>query len=62
MANDTFKTLKEFTPSPGKTAKYHNLAVLEAAGLGGAPLPGKALAADVERTLPVSSISAVRRR
>ena len=34
MANDTFKTLKEFTPSPGKTAKYHNLAVLEAAGLG----------------------------
>ncbi|WP_296198241.1 helicase-associated domain-containing protein [uncultured Microbacterium sp.] len=36
--------------------------VLEAAGLGGGRLRGKDLAADVERTLPVSSISAVRRR
>ena len=34
MATDTFKTLKEFTPSPGKTGKYHSLAALEAAGLG----------------------------
>ncbi len=34
MAKDTFKTLKEFTPSPGKTGKYHSLAALEAAGLG----------------------------
>jgi len=34
MANDTFKTLKEFTPSAGKTGKYHSLAALEAAGLG----------------------------
>ena len=34
MAQDTFKTLKEFTPSPGKTAKYHSLAALEAAGFG----------------------------
>ncbi len=34
MAQDTFKTLKEFTPSPGKPAKYHSLAALEAAGLG----------------------------
>ncbi|MGA0033251.1 MAG: aconitate hydratase AcnA [Burkholderiales bacterium] len=34
MAQDTFKTLKEFTPSPGKTGKYHSLAALEAAGLG----------------------------
>ncbi len=34
MANDTFKTLKEFTPSPGKTGKYHSLAALEAAGFG----------------------------
>ena len=34
MPQDTFKTLKEFTPSPGKTAKYHSLAALEAAGFG----------------------------
>ena len=34
MTQDTFKTLREFTPAPGKTAKYHSLAALEAAGLG----------------------------
>ena len=34
MAQDTFKTLREFTPSAGKTGKYHSLAALEAAGLG----------------------------
>ncbi|MDP2242038.1 MAG: aconitate hydratase AcnA [Burkholderiales bacterium] len=34
MPQDTFKTLKEFTPSPGKTGKYHSLAALEASGLG----------------------------
>ena len=34
MANDTFKTLAEFTPFPGRTARYHSLAALEAAGLG----------------------------
>ena len=34
MANDTFKTLTEFTPFPGRTARYHSLAALEAAGLG----------------------------
>ncbi|MFN7086561.1 MAG: aconitate hydratase AcnA [Burkholderiales bacterium] len=34
MTQDTFKTLREFTPSPGKTGKYHSLAALEAAGLG----------------------------
>src|SRR5258705_1179178 len=34
MANDTFKTLRDFTPSPGKTGRYHSLAALEAAGLG----------------------------
>jgi aconitate hydratase len=34
MAQDTFKTLREFTPSPGRTGKYHSLAALEAAGLG----------------------------
>jgi aconitate hydratase len=34
MAQDTFKTLREFTPSPGKTGRYHALAALEAAGLG----------------------------
>ena len=31
MTQDTFKTLREFTPAPGKTAKYHSLAALEAA-------------------------------
>ena len=31
---DTFKTLREFTPSPGKTGRYHSLAALEAAGMG----------------------------
>ena len=34
MPQDTFKTLREFTPSPGKTGKYHALAALESAGLG----------------------------
>ena len=34
MPNDTFNTLTEFTPSPGRTARYHSLAALEAAGLG----------------------------
>jgi aconitate hydratase len=34
MANDIFKTLTEFTPFPGRTARYHSLAALEAAGLG----------------------------
>ncbi len=34
MAQDTFKTLCDFTPAPGKSGKYHSLAALEAAGLG----------------------------
>jgi aconitate hydratase len=34
MTTDTFKTLTEFKPQPGKTARYHSLAALEAAGLG----------------------------
>ena len=34
MAIDTFKTLRDFTPSPGKKGRYHSLAALEAAGLG----------------------------
>jgi aconitate hydratase len=34
MANDPFKTLRDFTPSKGKTGRYHSLAALEAAGLG----------------------------
>jgi aconitate hydratase len=34
MAQDTFKTLRDFTPSPGKKGRYHSLAALEAAGLG----------------------------
>jgi aconitate hydratase len=34
MAQDTFKTLREFTPSLGMSGKYHSLAALEAAGLG----------------------------
>ena len=34
MAQDTFKSLRDFTPSPGKTGKYYSLAALEAAGLG----------------------------
>ena len=34
MAQDTFKTLRDFTLAPGKTGKYHSLAALEAAGLG----------------------------
>ena len=34
MANDPFNTLAEFTPFPGRTACYHSLAALEAAGLG----------------------------
>ncbi len=34
MTQDTFKTLREFSPSPGKTGKYHSLAALEASGLG----------------------------
>ena len=34
MAQDTFKTLRDFTPSQGKSGKYHSLAALEAAGFG----------------------------
>jgi len=34
MAQDTFKTLSDFTPSPGKKGRYHSLATLEKAGLG----------------------------
>ncbi len=34
MAQDTFKTLRDFTPSPGKSGKYHSLAALEQGGLG----------------------------
>ena len=34
MANDPFNTLAEFTPYPGRTARYHSLATLEKAGLG----------------------------
>jgi len=34
MAQDTFKTLSDFTPSPGRKGRYHSLAALEAAGLG----------------------------
>jgi aconitate hydratase len=34
MANDTFKALRDFTPSAGKTGRYYSLAALEAAGLG----------------------------
>jgi aconitate hydratase len=34
MSKDTFKTLREFTPSPGKKGRYHSLSALEEAGLG----------------------------
>ncbi len=34
MTQDPFKSLRDFTPSAGKTAKYHSLVALEAAGLG----------------------------
>ena len=34
MAQDTFKTLRDFTPSKGRTGRYHSLAALEEAGLG----------------------------
>ena len=34
MAQDTFKTLRDFSPVPGKTGQYHSLAALEQAGLG----------------------------
>jgi aconitate hydratase len=34
MAQDTFMSLRAFSPSPGKTGRYHSLAALEAAGLG----------------------------
>jgi aconitate hydratase len=34
MTQDVFKTLRDFTPSPGRSGKYHSLAALEAAGLG----------------------------
>jgi aconitate hydratase len=34
MTRDAFKTLREFQPYAGKTAHYHSLAALEAAGLG----------------------------
>jgi aconitate hydratase len=34
MAQDAFKTLSDFTPSPGKKGRYHSLAALEKAGLG----------------------------
>ena len=29
MATDTFKTLRDFTPSPGKKGRYHSLAALD---------------------------------
>ena len=57
MPQDTFKTLKEFTPSPGKTAKYHSLAALEAAGF-------KSEVAEVtmraENTIPLAGLDAER--
>jgi len=34
MAQDTFKSLREFAPAPGKKGKFYALAALEAAGLG----------------------------
>ena len=34
MAQDTFKSLREFAPAPGKKGKFYSLAALEAAGLG----------------------------
>ena len=34
MAHDTFKAMREFSPSPGKTGRYYSLAALEQAGLG----------------------------
>ena len=34
MPLDTFKTLRDFTPSPGRAGKFHSLAALEATGLG----------------------------
>ena len=34
MAQDTFKALSDFTPSPGKKGRYYSLAALEKAGLG----------------------------
>jgi aconitate hydratase len=34
MPQDTFKSLRDFTPSPGKSGKYYSLAALEGAGLG----------------------------
>ena len=34
MAQDTFKTLRDFSPALGKTGQYHSLAALEQAGLG----------------------------
>ena len=34
MAQDTFKALRDFTPSPGKKGRYYSLAALEQAGLG----------------------------
>jgi aconitate hydratase len=34
MAQDSFKTLRDFAPAPGKKGRYHSLAALEEAGLG----------------------------
>jgi len=34
MAQDTFKSLREFAPAPGKKGNFYALAALEAAGLG----------------------------
>jgi aconitate hydratase len=34
MAQDTFKTLRDFAPAPGKKGRYHSLAALEQSGLG----------------------------
>jgi aconitate hydratase len=34
MTRDPFDTLRDFTPSPGRTGRYHSLAALEQAGLG----------------------------
>ena len=49
MAQDTFKTLSDFTPSPGKKGRYHSLAALEEAGHGKiSRLPNLARLAELE--------------
>lgn len=37
MPHNAFNAVREFTPSAGKSAKYHSLAALEQAGLGRIP-------------------------